>query len=145
MPLAVRLLGIADADALVELQNAVAPGWVDALAPGASGPIAFVADGDAFVFGAYVGDAAVGWLWGVHARRPDGRTMTYVHQIDVVEAKRRQGIATLMLEAALGLARQRGSHKLWLMTRSANEGGNGLYSSLVGDHESMRTWTWDLS
>lgn len=145
MGLAIRLLGIGDAAALAELQDAVTPGWVDALDPGASGPIAFVADGDSFVYGAWRDDAALGWLWGVHARRPDGRVMTYVHEIEVIESARRQGVATLMLEAALGLARQRGSHKLWLMTRPGNEQGNGLYSSLVGENESMRTWTWDLT
>ncbi len=152
MSLAIRELGLADKMLVEELLDTFSPDWRDALAPGASGAIAFLADGDSFMFGAYEGSVdqgrdPVGWLWGAHMRRPDGRVMTYVHQLAVHEDHRRRGAASLLMEQALMAARQRSAHKLWLVTRQANEASNPLYQSLGADFEpgGSQLYTWDLS
>ncbi len=152
MSLAIRELGVPDQILVEELLDTFEPDWNDALAPTASGAIAFLTDSNAFMFGAYEGSTEtgrdpVGWLWGMHARRPDGRVMTYVHQLEVHEDHRRRGIASLLMEQAIGAARQRKAHKLWLVTRQGNEASNPLYQSLGADFEpdGSQLYTWNLS
>ena len=151
MSLAIREIGVADQILVEELLDTFEPGWNDALAPTASGAIAFLTDSNAFMFGAYEGSIEagrdpVGWLWGMHARRPDGRVMTYVHQLEVHEDHRRRGVASLLMEQALNAARQRKAHKLWLVTRQTNEASNPLYQSLGAEFEAggSQLYTWTL-
>ncbi len=127
MSIAVRELGIADTAMLEELLDAIEPGWSDGLAPGANGPTAFITEPRTFVFGGYVDNEPAGWLWGLHMRRPDGRTTTHVHQIDVVAEYRRRGVAQALVEAALALAERTGSYRMWLTTDQANEPAKALY------------------
>lgn len=129
-----------------ELLDVVTPGWVDAAAPGASGALAFVADSRTFMFGAYVDNEPAGWLWGGHVRRPDGRTLSYVHEVDVVPDFRRRGLATSLIEAAIGLARREGSHRLWLVTRGTNTGAQALYEATgaARDDRGDIVYQWDL-
>ncbi len=114
---------------LEELLDACGPGWSDHLAPEASGPLAFIADSRSFVFGAYIDNEPVGWVWGAHMWRPDGRRMSYVHEIDVVEAHRRKGVGSSLVEAAVGLARRNGSHRLWLITGVDNDSAHAFYDA----------------
>ncbi|MGH1489414.1 MAG: GNAT family N-acetyltransferase [Acidimicrobiales bacterium] len=143
MTIAIRELSIGDTLMLEELLDAVTPGWRNALAPGASGPLAFIAEPRTFVFGAYVDNAPAGWLWGIHVRRPTGRLMTYVHEVDVVAEHRRRGVARLLVDATLALARSGGSDRLWLVTDTAN----GLYKTAGAtrrDDEGQIVYSWDL-
>ncbi len=117
---------------LEELLDVCGPGWSDHLAPGASGPMAFIADPRSFVFGAYIDNEVVGWLWGAHMWRPDGRMMSYVHEVDVVADHRRKGVATSLVEAAIGLARRNESHAMWLLTDTTNEPAKALYEATGG-------------
>ena len=141
----IRELGLADEAMVVELLDRLRPAWRDRLAPGASGPRAFIADPKTFLLGGYVDNEPAGWLWGVHVRRPDGGLMTYVHDVEVAEAHRRRGIATSLVEAALGAARRSGSDRLWLLTEAGNEPANALYRALGGraiDGGVRYEWTW---
>jgi ribosomal protein S18 acetylase RimI-like enzyme len=132
---AIRELGLADESALRALMDAVMPDWSDLLSPVASGPRAFLADGDNSVVAAYVADEPVGWAWGVRIRYPNGRLVTYVHQLDVVERHRRRGIATMLVEASMSIARQRGCSRFWLSTGGHNAAAQALYESLGGDRK----------
>jgi ribosomal protein S18 acetylase RimI-like enzyme len=132
MSISIRELGIQDRLMLEELLDVCGPGWSDHLAPGASGPMAFIADPRSFVFGAYIDNEVVGWLWGAHMWRPDGRMMSYVHEVDVVADHRRKGVATSLVEAAIGLARRNESHAMWLLTDTTNEPAKALYEATGG-------------
>jgi ribosomal protein S18 acetylase RimI-like enzyme len=143
--IAIRELGLADKTMLEELLDVCQRDWTDHLTPGASGPMAFLTDTRTFIFGAYVDDEPAGWVWGVQIRRPDGRSMSYLHELDVVEGHRRRGIATSLMEAALNQARTAGSERLWLITHMANEPAQALYDSLGGrcladDGELLYRW-----
>lgn len=146
MALAIRELGLADEEALRQLMDAVMPDWSDQLAPEASGPMAFLADGDNTVVGAYDGDAPVGWAWGVRIRYPTGRIVTYLHQLDVVDSHRRRGIATMLVEASMSIAKQRGCTRFWLSTGAHNEVAQALYDRLGGDRKPLGDvnywWHW---
>lgn len=131
---------------LEELLDTVVPGWGDALRPGASGPLAFIADTHTFVFGAYVDNDPAGWIWGHHLRRPDGRMMTYVHQIEVLADHQRRGIATSLLGAVENLGRTQGSHKMWLYTNGDNDIGRAFYASTGATETKAGEFVqiWDL-
>lgn len=145
MTIAIRELGLGDEIALRALMDAVVPGWTDHLAPGASGPLAFLADGDSTVVAAY-DDEPVGWAWSVRIRYPNGRLVTYVHELDVVESHRRRGIATMLMEASMTIARQRGCSRFWLSTGGHNEGAQALYDTLGGERKPLGdvNYWWEL-
>lgn len=148
MTISIRELTLADESELIELLDTVRPDWRDALAPAASGPLAFVSDRRSLLLGGYVDGRPAGWLWGVHIRRPDGRLMTYVHEVDVIETERGQGLATMLVEAAVGAARRAGSSRLWLVTATGNEPANALYRSVGGStqpDETQRVYGWELT
>lgn len=146
MSVSIRELSIKDQLMLEELLDVMQPGWHDGLGPGASGPMAFIADGHTFALGAYVDQLPAGWAWGQHLRRPDGRSMTYVHQIEVVEDHRRRGIATSLLSAVEMLARSNSSHKMWLYTNADNRVGRALYASTGATETEIGEFVqiWDL-
>lgn len=146
MALAIRELGLADESALRGVMDAVVPGWEDQMTPGASGPLAFLADGDTSVVAAYDDDQPVGWAWGVRIRYPNGRQVTYLHELDVVESHRRQGIATMLIEASMAHARRIGCSRFWLTTGGHNEVAQALYEHLGGDRKprgDVNYW-WEL-
>ena len=129
---AVRELSVGDHEALVELFDAVLPGFTDLLAPEAFGPVEFLDDPASFILGAYVDDVAAGLAWGVQMRYPNGRLVTYLHELDVRAEYRRRGLARALIENAVKLARQRGSTRFWLSTGGHNEVAQSLYESLDG-------------
>ena len=146
MGLAIREFGIADELMVGEMLDAVSDGWVDRLAPGASGPRAFIADPKSFMFGAYFDQEPVGFAWGNWMRYPSGAVASYLHELEVLEPHRRQGIATMLVDAAIGLARRNGHAKFWLSTGSHNAGARALYAQLGGEAKTdgdMNFW-WDL-
>ena len=146
MSFAVRELGLGDESALREVMDAVVPGWEDLLAPEASGPLAFLADGDTTGLAAYSGVEPVGWAWGVRIRYPNGRLITYLHELDVVEAHRRRGVATMLVEASMSIARQRGCSKFWLSTGGHNDVAQALYERLGGERKPLGdvNYWWEL-
>jgi GNAT superfamily N-acetyltransferase len=142
----IRELGAGDEQALVDLNDAVDPGWSDRHEPLAAGPADFLGDGASFAVGAYEGGAPAGWAWGVHIRRPNGWCMTYLHQLDVSEPYRRQGIATKLVQASMDIARSTGSSQLWLSTGAHNDVARALYDHLGGDRKpqgDVNYW-WNL-
>ena len=57
---------------------------------------------------------------------------TYVHELDVHQNWRRQGVGSALITEAMTLARSRGSTKFWLSTGGHNETAQALYESLGG-------------
>jgi len=146
MTVAIRELGSSDVSALRELMDAVVPGWSERYPPPPDGEAIFLANESTFVLGAYEGESPVGWAWAVGIRRPNGWCMTYLHQLDVVESHRRQGIASMLIESAKEVARREGSSQLWLSTGRHNEVAQALYDHLGGDRKpdgDVNYW-WDL-
>ncbi len=142
----VRELVAGRADQLVALFAAVLPGSPTARANQLDEPEAFLREPNSFVLGAYIEDAPVGLAWGLQMRSPSGRLTTYVHELDVCENWRRQGIGSALVAEAMFLARRRGSTKFWLSTGGHNETAQALYESLGGDRKPLGdvTYWWDL-
>lgn len=142
----IRELVVAGADELVALFAAVLPGSPTAEADQLDEPEAFLRNPSSFVLGAYIEDVPVGLAWGLQMRSPSGRLTTYVHELDVHEHWRRQGIGSSLITEAMTLARRRGSTKFWLSTGGHNEPAQALYESLGGDRKPLGdvNYWWDL-
>ena len=99
-----------------------------------------------FALGAYIDAAPVGLAWGIHMRSPSGRLTTYVHELDVHENWRRQGVGSALIRAAMEVARRHGSTKFWLSTGGHNKIAQALYESLRGDRKPLGdvNYWWDL-
>lgn len=128
----VRELRPGESAALLGLFDAVQPGFAENLVSGGLAQADFLDDPASFLLGAYVDDEPAGLAWGVQMRYPNGRLVTYLHELDVRERFRRRGIATALVEQAMALARERGSTRLWLSTGGHNDGAQALYESMEG-------------
>jgi ribosomal protein S18 acetylase RimI-like enzyme len=100
----------------------------------------------AFVLAAYINDTPVGLAWGLQMRSPSGGLTTYLHELDVHENWRRQGVGSALVTEAMTLARSRGSTEFWLSTGGHNEIAQALYESLGGDRKPLGdvNYWWDL-
>ena len=142
----IRELVAGGPDQLVALFAAVLPDSPTAQADRLDEPEAFLQDQNSFVLGAYIDDAPVGLAWGLQMRSPSGRLITYLHELDVHQNCRRQGVGSALVNEAMTLARSRGSTKFWLSTGGHNEIAQALYESLGGDRKprgDVNYW-WDL-
>ena len=142
----VRELRADESAALLDLFEAMLPGWTANLVGGEGAPADFLADPTSFVLGAYVDEEPAGLAWGVQLRYPNGRLVTYLHELDVREPFRRRGIATALVRQAMALARARGSTRFWLSTGGHNDGAQALYESMDGVRKPQGdvNYRWEL-
>lgn len=135
MALAIRELGLSDELMVTELLDTFSPGWSNNLSPGASGPLAFLAANRTFITAAYSDNEPAGWVWGHHMWRPDGREMTYIHQVDVHPDHRRKGVAGMLVQSVIQTARSKGHHRVWLVTAQTNTAAQAFYDSIDGERQ----------
>ena len=128
----VKELKLSDRELLDRILTQFQPDWHDDLAPGATGSLAFVADSATFAFGAFLGADTVGYAWGYRLRLPTGRKSLLLHDIEVAEEHRRQGLGSLLLQAVLNLGKREGCTQMWLVTERANQAANDLYEGSGG-------------
>jgi ribosomal protein S18 acetylase RimI-like enzyme len=142
----VRELQSGETTELIDLFAAVLPDLDAARSEHPDGPEAFLRDPTSFAVGAYVDDSPVGLAWGLQMRSPSGRWTTYLHELDVREEWRRQGVATALVTAAMGLARREGSTRFWLSTGGHNQIAQALYESLGGERKPLGdvNYWWQL-
>lgn len=142
----IRSLEVGQSGGLVELFEQVLPGFGSTLSVDRAGPTAFLRDPASFVLGAYADGSPAGLAWGLQMRSPSGRLTTYLHELDVREEWRRQGIATALVVEAMAVARRNGSTRFWLSTGGHNETAQALYDSLGGDRKPLGdvNYWWNL-
>jgi ribosomal protein S18 acetylase RimI-like enzyme len=83
-------------------------------------------------FVALDGAEIAGWCWGYQLVRPDNSTMLYLHQLEVDEAHRRQGIARQLMTAFMKAGAATGATKMLLSTGADNTAARALYESMGG-------------
>lgn len=84
------------------------------------------------VFVALSGPEVSGWCWGYHLVRPDGTSMLYLHELEVVEAHRRTGIGRELLRTFMTAGANAGATKMFLTTGADNAPARALYDSMGG-------------
>lgn len=93
---------------------------------------AFLGSPGALAFVASHGQDISGWCWGYHLIRPDCSSMLYLHQLEVAEAHRRQGIGRALLDTFMLAGTQSGATRMFLTTGEANAPARALYDSMGG-------------
>ena len=132
MTYTVKELKLSDRALLDRILDQFQPGWEDDLAPGATGSLAFMADSATFAFGAFLGPDAVGYAWGYRLRLPTGRRSLLLHDLEVGNEHRRQGLGGLLLQAVLNLGQREGCAQVWLVTEADNQAAVDLYRGSGG-------------
>ncbi|MCU7728376.1 GNAT family N-acetyltransferase [Actinoplanes sp. KI2] len=99
---------------------------------GVTGDGAYLGSPGAIAFVASRGQDISGWCWGYHLIRPDDSSMLYLHQLEVAEAYRRQGIGRALLDAFIRAGARSGATKMFLTTGETNAAARALYDSMGG-------------
>jgi ribosomal protein S18 acetylase RimI-like enzyme len=96
----------------------------------ANGAVAFARSPGAIAFVAVEDHDVQGWCWGYLLARPDGMSMLYLHNLEVAEHCRRQGIGRGLLRSFMEAGAQLGASKLFLITGEENRAARNLYESM---------------
>ncbi|WP_329004869.1 GNAT family N-acetyltransferase [Kribbella sp. NBC_00709] len=83
-------------------------------------------------FTALTDNTLTGWCWGYHLPRPDGSSMLYLHQLEVLESHRSQGIGRQLLTTFITTGQSLGATKMFLTTGANNTPARNLYDSMGG-------------
>ena len=70
----------------------------------------------------------VGFVSGVETTHPDKGTEMFLYELGVDDPARRQGVGTLLVEALVALARERGCHGVWTATEPGNAAARATYA-----------------
>jgi ribosomal protein S18 acetylase RimI-like enzyme len=89
-------------------------------------------------------DEVVGQIRAVIHKHPDRPDELYIDNLGVTPTLQRQGIATKLLDAMLGLGRGLGCEEAWLATESNNSQAKGFYESYGVKAEAMVFYLFKL-
>jgi ribosomal protein S18 acetylase RimI-like enzyme len=90
---------------------------------------------------AFEGDEPIGFLLAYELRRRHGDpSMLLVYEVDVDEARRRQGVATTLLNGLAQIARERGIAEGFVLTDLDNDAANALYEAQGGERRDVVEW-----
>ena len=138
----IRLLGPSDLDLLTGSDDGVFDGPVR-LERAAE----FLADDRHHIAVAITDGRIVGFASAVHYVHPDKEPELWIAEVGVVPDHRRSGIATRLLDALRGHARELGCTEVWVLTERANTPAMELYRRADG-HEStddVVLFSWKVS
>ena len=96
----------------------------------ASGAAAFALSPGTIAFVAVEDHDVQGWCWGYLLARPDGTTMLYLHNLEVAEPCRGQGIGRGLLRSFMEAGAQLGASKMFLIAGEENTVARSLYDSM---------------
>jgi ribosomal protein S18 acetylase RimI-like enzyme len=96
----------------------------------AAGAAAFAQSPGTIAFVAVEDDDVQGWCWGYLLPRPDGASMLYLHNLEVTEHCRRQGIGRGLLQSFMDAGVRLGAGKMFLTTGENNSPARHLYESM---------------
>jgi ribosomal protein S18 acetylase RimI-like enzyme len=103
----------------------------------------FLSEPTHHLFLAFDAEVPVGFVSGVETTHPDKGTEMFLYELGVDEGHRRRGVATALVEALAGLARERGCYGMWVATEPDNEAALATYARAGADApEPCVTLTW---
>jgi aminoglycoside 3-N-acetyltransferase I len=88
---------------------------------------------------------AVGMISGVEMTHPDKGTEMFIYELGVAPAARLRGVATALIRALAGIARERGCYGVWVGTETGNDAALATYRRAGADEEApFVLLSWDL-
>lgn len=137
--LEIRRLGVQDLGIL----SAVPEGLFD-FPVDAGQAAAFLADPGHEIVAGFSDGVMVAMATGTVLLHPDKPPCMFVNEVGVREEYRQRGIATLVLEQFLEVARARGCEGIWLGTEGDNGSARALYLKVGGrETKGLVIYDWD--
>ncbi len=98
----------------------------------------FLLNADNYLFAGIMGDRVVAWLYGYGLLRPDGRSMFYIHSVDVAPEWQGRGIGTALMAFVLNALRKEKKHyKFFVLAEPDNERACRLYQKVAHREEQL--------
>jgi ribosomal protein S18 acetylase RimI-like enzyme len=105
----------------------------------------FLSDPDNFYLVATIDDQLAGAVHGYKLLHPTGVAYLYIDEVDTVKNFRRQGVARMMVEESLKIAKELGCAEAWLGTEHDNEPAKALYEGFKPDEvDNGPIYTWHI-
>jgi ribosomal protein S18 acetylase RimI-like enzyme len=105
---------------------------------------AYVADPSHLMVIAVANGEVVGQARGVVHRHPDEPTELYIDNLGVTPARKREGIATRLLDDLVDWGRSRGCEQAWVGTEPDNEPARALYQGRGSEAETFVMYFYEF-
>ncbi|MDZ4372237.1 MAG: GNAT family N-acetyltransferase [Phenylobacterium sp.] len=86
----------------------------------------------------------IGQARGVITRQPDAEPVLYIDNLGVAEARRREGIASRLLDDLTAWARTNGCVTAWVATELDNDGARALYAGRGAEMQTVAYYEYGL-
>ncbi len=105
---------------------------------------AFLASERDFIWVAFLGEEAVGFVSATVLIHPDKKPHIFVNELGVDDDHRRKGIGSKLMAEAVGFARSKKMIPLWLAAEGDDDLANSFYRSLSEPTErGSRVYEWE--
>ena len=105
---------------------------------------AYVADPSHLMVVAVANGEVVGQARGVIHRHPDQPTELYIDNLGVTPVRKREGIASLLLDDLVAWARSEGCEQAWVGTEPDNEPARALYQGRGSEAETFVMYFYEF-
>lgn len=98
----------------------------------------FIANKDNYVFVGIRENKIIGFLYGYGMLRPDGKSMFYIHSVDVFPEYQSKGIGTKLMEFTLEYIKKENKYyKFFVLTENDNIKACKLYQKYANKNEQV--------
>jgi ribosomal protein S18 acetylase RimI-like enzyme len=105
---------------------------------------AYLAEPNHLMVLAVAGGEVVGQTRGVVHRHPDLPTELYIDNLGVTPARRREGVATRLLDELVAWGREKGCEEAWVGTEPDNDGARALYQGRGSEAETFVMYFYEF-
>jgi len=105
---------------------------------------AYLAEPSHLMVLAVSGGEVVGQARGIVHRHPDLPTELYIDNLGVTPARKREGIATRLLDALVAWGREEGCEEAWVGTEPDNEAARTLYQRRGSEAETFVMYFYEF-
>ena len=98
----------------------------------------FIIDDDNYCFVGIIDDKIVAFLYGYGMLRPDGKSMFYIHSVDVFEDYQDNGIGTKLIDYVLNYVKNENKYyKFFVLTENDNIRACKVYQKFANKEEQI--------
>ena len=98
----------------------------------------FIIDDDNYCFVGILEDKIVAFLYGYGMLRPDGKSMFYIHSVDVFEEYQNNGIGTKLIDYVLNYVKNENKYyKFFVLTENDNIRACKVYQKFANKEEQI--------